>query len=68
MQVLPLKVFYECHPAPRPAIIRQVRDYRLFMNTVNSAIAVLRESGMNVEVEQEDLQNGVDIHIRITNE
>ena len=28
--------------APRPAIIRQVRDYRLFMNTVNSAIAVLR--------------------------
>ena len=54
--------------APRPAIIRQVRDYRLFMNTVNSAIAVLRESGMNVEVEQEDLQNGVDIHIRITNE
>ena len=53
---------------PGPAIIRQVRDYRLFMNTVNSAIAVLRESGMNVEVEQEDLQNGVDIHIKVTNE
>jgi len=29
---------------------------------------VLRESGMNVEVEQEDLQNGVDIHIKVTNE
>ena len=38
------------------------------MNTVNSAIAVLRESGMNVEVEQEDLQNGVDIHIKVTSE
>ena len=64
------KMYDEKRPgaAPRPAIIRQVRDYRLFMNTVNSAIAVLRESGMNVEVEQEDLQNGVDIHIRITNE
>ena len=64
------KLYDEKRPgaAPRPAIIRQVRDYRLFMNTVNSAIAVLRESGMNVEVEQEDLQNGVDIHIRITNE
>ncbi len=51
--------------APRPAIIRQVRDYRLFMNTVNSAIAVLRDSGMSVEVEQEDIPNGVDIHIRV---
>ena len=64
------KMYDEKRPgaAPRPAIIRQVRDYRLFMNTVNSAIAVLRESGMNVEVEQEDLQNGVDIHIKVTNE
>ena len=64
------KMYDEKRPGapPPPAIIRQVRDYRLFMNTVNSAIAVLRESGMNVEVEQEDLQNGVDIHIRITNE
>ena len=63
------KMYDEKRPgaAPRPAIIRQVRDYRLFMNTVNSAIAVLRESGMNVEVEQEDLQNGVDIHIKVTN-
>ena len=64
------KMYDEKRPgaAPRPAIIRQVRDYRLFMNTVNSAIAVLRESGMNVEVEQEDLQNGVDIHIKVTSE
>ena len=54
--------------APRPAIIRQVRDYRLFMNTVNSAIAVLRDSGMSVEVEQEDIPNGVDIHIRVVGE
>lgn len=51
--------------APRPMIIRQVRDYRLFMNTVNSAIQALRESGMNVDVDQDDLPNGVDIHIHV---
>lgn len=51
--------------APRPMIIRQVRDYRLFMNTVNSAIEALRESGMNVDVDQDDLPNGVDIHIHV---
>jgi len=51
---------------PRPAIVRQVRDYRLFMNTVNSAIAALRDSGMAVEVEQEDRPDGVDIHIHIS--
>ncbi len=51
--------------APRPMIIRQVRDYRLFMNTVNSAIEALRESGMQVDVDQDDLANGVDIHIHV---
>ncbi|MBQ4610965.1 MAG: ParB/RepB/Spo0J family partition protein [Clostridia bacterium] len=61
------KMYDEKRPgaAPRPMIIRQVRDYRLFMNTVNSAIDALRESGMGVYVEQDDLPNGVDIHIRV---
>ena len=61
------KMYDEKRPgaAPRPMIIRQVRDYRLFMNTVNSAIEALRESGMNVDVDQDDLENGVDIHIRV---
>ena len=61
------KMYDEKRPgaAPRPMIIRQVRDYRLFMNTVNSAIEALRESGMNVDVDQDDLENGVDIHIHV---
>ncbi len=61
------KMYDERRPgaAPRPMIIRQVRDYRLFMNTVNSAIAALRESGMTVDVDQDDLPNGVDIHIHV---
>lgn len=50
---------------PRPKIIRIVKDYRLFMNTINAAITTLRDAGMRVEVEQEDMEDGVDIHIRV---
>ena len=51
---------------PRPVIVRFVRDYRIFMNTINDAVAALRESGMVVEVEQNDRPDGVDIGIRVT--
>ena len=51
---------------PRPVIIRLIRDYRIFMNTINDAVNALRESGMTVEVEQEDRADGVDISIRVT--
>lgn len=51
---------------PRPVIIRLVRDYRIFMNTINDAVSALRESGMTVEVEQDDRPDGVDISIRVT--
>ena len=51
---------------PRPVIMRIVKDYRLFMNTVNAAVHELREAGMTVEVEQEDREDGVDIKISVT--
>ncbi|HWS28832.1 MAG TPA: ParB/RepB/Spo0J family partition protein [Clostridia bacterium] len=51
---------------PRPIMIRLVKDYRLFMNTVNAAVNQLREAGMAVEVEQIDRPDGVDIGIKIT--
>ena len=51
---------------PRPKIIRIFRDYKLFINTVNSACDQLRESGLEVAVEQTDRDNGVDIVIRIS--
>ena len=51
---------------PRPMLMRIVRDYRLFMNTINQAVNQLRESGMTVEVEQEDRADGVDIRICVT--
>jgi ParB family chromosome partitioning protein len=51
---------------PRPVIIRLVKDYRLFMNSINTAINQLRETGMQVEVEQMDRDDGVDISIHVT--
>ncbi|MCR5611764.1 MAG: ParB/RepB/Spo0J family partition protein [Clostridiales bacterium] len=51
---------------PRPKIIRIFRDYKLFINTVNSACDQLRDSGLTVFVEQTDRENGVDITIRIS--
>lgn len=50
----------------RPRIIRIFRDYRLFINTVNSACEQLRESGLCVSVEQHDFENGVDITIKVS--
>lgn len=51
---------------PRPKLMRIVRDYRLFMNTINQAVNQLRESDMTVEVEQSDRADGVDIKISVT--
>lgn len=53
---------------PRPVILRMVKDYRMFMNTVNSACDHLRSGGMNVDVEQSDREDGVDIVIHVTSE
>ena len=52
--------------ARKPRIIRVFKDYRLFINTINSACGQLRESGMNVRVESSEFENGVDIMIRVT--
>ncbi|MEG1547390.1 MAG: ParB/RepB/Spo0J family partition protein [Clostridia bacterium] len=50
---------------PRPIIVRLVKDYRLFMNTINTAVKQLREADMVVEVDQTDEPNGVNINIRV---
>lgn len=43
-----------------------IKDYRLFMNTINIAVNQLREAGMMIEVEQNDREDGVDINIKVT--
>lgn len=51
---------------PRPVIIRVIRDYRLFMNSINAAVEQLRDSGLHVDIEQNDRDDGVDIAIHVT--
>ena len=51
---------------PKQRIIRIFRDYKLFINTVNTACEQLRESGLKVNVEQSDKENGVEILIKVT--
>ena len=53
-------------PARRPRIIRIFKDYKVFLNTVNSACEQLRDSGLNVSVRQEEIEDGVEMVIRVT--
>ena len=53
-------------PARRPRIIRIFKDYKVFMNTINSACDQLRDSGLNVSVRQEEIEDGVEMVIRVT--
>jgi len=56
----------EAGAKPRPLILRMVKDYRLFMNSINASVNQLREAGMVVLVEQSDRPDGVDIAIHVT--
>lgn len=51
---------------PRPKVIRMVKDYRLFMNSINAAVNQLRDAGLKVEIDQNDREDGVDIEIHVT--
>ncbi len=54
-------------PAPRPKLVRLLRDYRLFLNSVKAGAEQLRDAGMSVEIIQTDLENGVDMLLRVRN-
>lgn len=51
---------------PRPVMLRMIKDYRLFMNSINSAVEQLRYAGLIVDVRQADRDDGVDISISVT--
>ncbi len=50
---------------PRPVVMRLVRDYRIFVNTISSACDQLRSGGVGVEMEKNEFENGVDMIIRV---
>lgn len=50
---------------PRPVIVRLVKDYKIFMNTITLAIEQLRQSGVGAEMEKTERDDGVEILIRV---
>ena len=50
----------------RPVVMRIMKDYRAFMNSINAAVQILRDAGLDVDVTQADRDNGVDISISVT--
>ncbi len=51
--------------APRPKIIRYIRDYRLFLNSVNAAVKQLMDTGAQVESSQTETEDGLELVIRV---
>lgn len=54
-------------PAPRPKLLRLLKDYRLFLNTVKFGAEQLRDAGMSVEIIQTDFEDGVDMLLKVRN-
>ena len=52
-------------PAPKPMLLRLLKDYRLFLNTVKAGAEQLRDAGMSVEMLQTDFEDGVDLLLRV---
>ena len=52
-------------PAPRPLLLRLIKDYRLFLNSVKSGAEQLRDAGMSVEIVQTDVDGGVDMLLKV---
>lgn len=50
---------------PRPRIIRLYKDYRLFLNTIKSSFSHLTDSGMPADMQIDETDECVQIHIRL---
>lgn len=53
---------------PRRVVVRLVKDYRVFLNTVSTACEQLRSGGLKVDLDKSDREDGLDIVIRVTRE
>ena len=51
-------------PEEKPkTVLRLIKDVRFFLNTVDKAVGVMKESGVQAKVEREDKDDGVLLHI-----
>lgn len=53
---------------PRRAVVRLVRDYRVFLNTVSIACEQLRSGGLKVDMDSSNREDGLDLVISVTRE
>lgn len=50
---------------PKPRLLRLLRDYRLFVNSVKYGAEQLRDTGLSVELIQTDFEDGVDMLVKV---
>ena len=48
-------------------VLRLIKDVRLFLNTVDKAVGMMKQSGVDAKVEKEEKDNGMLLHILIPN-
>ncbi len=50
---------------PKPRLLRLLKDYRLFLNSVKFGAEQLRDTGLSVELIQTDFEDGVDMLVKV---
>lgn len=59
------RVIATVNQPPKPKLLRLLKDYRLFVNSVKWGAEQLRDSGLVVEMIQTDLEDGVDMLVKV---
>ncbi len=49
----------------KPRLLRLLKDYRLFVNSVKTGAEQLRDTGLHVELIQMDVEDGVDMLVKV---
>ena len=55
----------EAPPAPRPRRTFVVKDVRLFLNTLDRGMALMRSAGVDAQCQREDQEDAICLTIRI---
>lgn len=59
------KIVSDQQAPKKPRLLRLLKDYRLFVNSVKVGAEQLRDTGLQVELIQTDLENGVDMLVKV---
>lgn len=57
----------EPKPEDKRTVLRLIKDVRFFLNTVDKAVGVMKNSGVDAKVEREEQEDGLLVHIMIPN-